>query len=143
MKNKRKLNVALAALILLFAPFLANGAEPFLIAVASDDKEATSLVSDYAARSRYYLLFSGTDFVQVVPNPFLDKGRDAGSYVVDYLAQKGVGLLIAGRFGPFIIEAMDKKGMKYFQFSGVAKEAAARAADFLQPPKEDGKIPRQ
>ena len=69
MKNKRKLNVALAALILLSTPFLANGAEPFLIAVASDDKEATSLVSDYAARSRYYLLFSGTDFVQVVHNP--------------------------------------------------------------------------
>jgi len=143
MKNKRKLNVALAALILLSTPFLANGAEPFLIAVASDDKEATSLVSDYAARSRYYLLFSGTDFVQVVHNPFLDKGPGAAPGVVDYLAQKGVGLLIAGRFGPFMIEALDKKGMKYFQFSGVAKEAAARAADFLRPPKEDGKIPRQ
>jgi predicted Fe-Mo cluster-binding NifX family protein len=78
-----------------------------------------------------------------VHNPFLDKGPGAAPGVVDYLAQKGVGLLIAGRFGPFMIEAMDKKGMKYFQFSGVAKEAAARAADFLQPPKEDGKIPRQ
>ena len=143
MKNKRKLNVAMAALILLFTPFLANGAEPLLIAVASDDQEATSLVSDYAARSRYYLLFSGTDFVQVAPNPFLDKGRDAASFVIDYLAQKGVGLLIAARFGPFLIEALDKKGMKYFQFSGVAKEAAARAADILRPAPKDGKMPRE
>jgi predicted Fe-Mo cluster-binding NifX family protein len=135
MKNKWKLNVSLAALVLLLIPSLGSAAEPFLVAVASDDKEATSLVSGFAARSRYYLLFSGTNFVQVVQNPFLDKGRGAGPDVVDYLAQKGVGLLIAGRFGPFIIEALDRKGMKYFQFSGPAQEAAARVADFLQPPK--------
>ena len=143
MANRWKLHVTLVALTLLLMPFLGSGAEPLLIAVASDDQEATSLVSDFAARSRYYLLFSGTDFVQVVPNPFLDKGRDAASNVLDYLSQKGVGLLIAGRFGPFMIEAMDKKGMKYFQFSGVAKEAAARAADFLRPPQKEGKMPRQ
>jgi predicted Fe-Mo cluster-binding NifX family protein len=140
MKSRWILRLVLALVLM---PVAASGADPFLIAVASDDKEATSLVSDYAARSRYYLLFSGTDFVQVVHNPFMDKGRGAAPDVVDYLAQKGVGLLIAGRFGPFMIEALDKKGMKYFQFSGVAKEAAARAADFLQPPKKDEKMPTQ
>jgi predicted Fe-Mo cluster-binding NifX family protein len=113
-----RLGVTLAAAVLLLAPSAGNTAEPLLIAVASDDKEATSLVSDFAGRSRYYLLFSGTDFVQVVQNPFLDRGRGAAPGVVDYLAQKGVGLLIAGRFGPLMIEALDRKGIKYFQFSG-------------------------
>ncbi len=134
MRNKSKLNMALAALALLLLPSLGMGAEPLLVAVASEGKEATSLVSDFAGRSRYYLLFSGTDFVQAVQNPFLDKGPGAGPDVVDYLARKGVGLLIAGRFGPFLIEAMNKKGMKYMMFSGVAQKAAEQVPNFLRPP---------
>ena len=129
-----KLNFALAGLALLLLPSLGMGGEPFLVAVASDGREATSLVSDFAGRSRYYLLFSGTDFVQAVQNPFLDKGPGAGPDVVDYLAQKGVGLLVAGRFGRFMIEAMDKKGMKYMLFSGVAQKAAEQIPNFLRPP---------
>ena len=130
----RRLSVALAASVLLLAPSAGNAAEPLLVAVASEDKEATSLVSDFAGRSRYYLLFSGTDFVQAVQNPFLDKGAGAGPEVVDYLARKGVGLLIAGRFGPFLTEAMNKKGMKYMVFSGVAQKAAEQVPNFLRPP---------
>jgi predicted Fe-Mo cluster-binding NifX family protein len=134
MRNKWKLNMALAALALLLLPSLGMGAEALLVAVASEGKEATSLVSDFAGRSRYYLLFSGTDFVQALQNPFLDKGPGAGPDVVDYLARKGVGLLIAGRFGPFLVEAMNKKGMKYMLFSGVAQKAAEQAPNFLRPP---------
>ena len=74
MKTRWSLNLALAALGLLLMPSLASGAEPFLIAVASDDVEATSLVSNTAGRSQYYLLFSGTDFVQLLDNPFLARG---------------------------------------------------------------------
>jgi hypothetical protein len=59
-----KLNVTLAALALLLVPSMAGGAEPFLIAVASDGQQATSPVSNFAARCQHYLLFSGTDFVQ-------------------------------------------------------------------------------
>lgn len=58
MKKKGRLNVTLAALALLLLPSLASGAEPLLIAVAADDREATFLLSDYAARSRYYLLMN-------------------------------------------------------------------------------------
>jgi len=140
MKSRWSLNVpTLAALFLLLATSLTNGAEPFLIAVASDDVEATSLVSNFGARSRYYLLFSGTDFVQVVSNPFLPKAGEAAPLVVDYLAQKGVGVVVAGRFGPYMIEAMNRRGMKYFQFTGTAQEAAERVINFLRPPKKDEK----
>jgi len=63
-----------ALLPALLLPCLAGGAEPLLIAVASDDVESTSIVSNYAVRSQYYLLFSGINMVEVVRNPFLDKG---------------------------------------------------------------------
>ncbi len=143
MKNRWSLNLALAALGLLLMPSLVSGAESLLIAVASDDVEATSLVGNFAASSRYYLLFSGTDFVQVVNNPFLQKGPGAAPLVVDYLAQKGVGVVVAGRFGPLMIEAMNMKGMKYIQFSGVAQEAAERVVNFLRPPPKDRKMGTQ
>jgi predicted Fe-Mo cluster-binding NifX family protein len=135
--KKRSLNLALLFLLLLLSP--ASGAEPLLVAVASDDVEATSLVSQTAGRSRYYLLFSGTDFVQVLENPFLAKGPGATPSLVEYLAQRGVGVVVAGGFGPLMIEAMDKKGMKHIIFSGAAQEAAERVVDFLRPPKKDEK----
>jgi predicted Fe-Mo cluster-binding NifX family protein len=138
MKNKWKLNSALAALALLFVISLARGAEPLLIAVAADEKEATSLVSGFAARSQYYLLFDETSqLVQVVNNPFLAKGRGAAPLVVDYLARKGVGVVVAGRFGPLMIDAMNAKGVKYVTYSGVAQNAAERVINLFQsrPPK--------
>jgi len=119
--------------VALLIPCLAASAEPLLVAVASDDPESTSPVSNFAAFSQYYLLFSGLNMVQVLRNPFLDKGPGAGPLVVEYLAQKGVGILVAGRFGPPMIEAMDRKGMKYFQLSGIAQEAAERVAKSLRP----------
>ncbi|MCX5909171.1 MAG: hypothetical protein NTY64_18875 [Deltaproteobacteria bacterium] len=123
------LNVALALLLM---P-LASGAVPLLIAVASDDVEAASLVSNFAGRSRCYLLFSGVDFIQVVNNPFLQKRPGAAPFVVDYLAQKGVTVLVAGSFAPLMIEALDKKGMKYIQYSGVAQNAAERVINLFPP----------
>ena len=139
MKNRQSLNLALAALALLVMPSLASGAGPFLIAVASDDVEATSLVSKTGGRSRYYLLFSGTDFVQVLDNPFLARGPGATPSLVEYLAQKGVGVVVAGGFGPLMIEAMEQKGMKYIIFSGIAQDAAEQVVNSLRPPKKDEK----
>jgi predicted Fe-Mo cluster-binding NifX family protein len=106
--------------------------------VASDDPESTSLVSNFAAFSQYYLLFSALNMVQVLRNPFLDKGPGAGPLVVEYLAEKGVGTLIAGRFGPPMIDAMDRKGMRYFQYSGVAQDAVERAVNYLKPAEKGG-----
>lgn len=139
MKCTQTLNRGFALLALLLLPSLASGAEPSLVAVASDDVEATSLVSKTGGRSRYYLLFSGTDFVQVLDNPFLAKGPGATPSLVEYLAQKGVGVVVAGGFGPLMIEAMEQRGMRYIIFSGIAQEAAERVVDFLRPPRKDEK----
>jgi predicted Fe-Mo cluster-binding NifX family protein len=126
-------------LAVLLVPCLAGGDEPLLIAVACDDVEATSVVGTFAARSRYYLLFAGITMVEVLRNPFLDKGPGAGPLVVNYLAKKGVAILIAGEFGTPMVKAMNKKGIKYFQFSGIAQEAAERAIDYLKPKKNSSK----
>jgi predicted Fe-Mo cluster-binding NifX family protein len=135
--KKWLLNLAILALLL--APFPAIGAEPLLVAVASDSVEATSLVSKTGGRSRYFLIFSGTDFVQVLDNPFLAKGPGATPSMVEYLAQKGVGVVVAGGFGPLMVEAMEQRGMKYMIFSGIAQEAAERVVDFLRRSKKDEK----
>jgi len=141
MKSRWILSLVLALILM---PVLASAADPFLIAVASDTQEATSLVSSFAARSRYYLLFSQTlELVQVVQDPFLDKGFGAAPLVVDYLAQKRVGVVVAGRIAPYMIEAMNRRGMKYFLFSGTAQAAAERVVNFLRPSTKDEKTGTQ
>ena len=139
MKHLLRTCFVMAALLVCYIPLETYGVEPRVIAVASDDGDTTSVVGAYPARSRYYLLFSGITMVEVLKNPFLDKGAGAGPLIVDYLAQKGVAILVAGGFGPPMIEAMNKKGMKYFQFSGVAQEAVERVMSDLKPAeKKDG-----
>ncbi len=134
MRNPWRLILLLATLF--FVPFPAQGAEPILIAIASDDVEATSLVSYSAGRSRYYLLFSGTDFVQTLDNPFLAEGPGVAQLLVEYLAQKGVGVIIAGGFDPLMIGTMDNKGIKYIIFSGIAQVAAERVIKLFPPQKK-------
>jgi hypothetical protein len=51
--------------------------------------------------------------------------------------------LVAGRFGPYMIEAMNRRGMKYFQFSGTAQDAAERVIKFLHPPESGSKAGKQ
>ncbi len=137
MLMRRMLWICAVLPALLLLP-LANGAEPLLTAVASDGVESTSIVSNLAARSQYYLLFSGINMVEVLRNPFLDKGPGAGPLVVDYLASKGVGILVAGGFGPPMLEALNRRGMKHFLCSGVAQEAAERTAAYLKPKENSG-----
>jgi hypothetical protein len=38
---------------------------------------------------------------------------------------------------------MNRKGMKYIQYSGIAQEAAERVAIFLRPPQKDKKMETQ
>ena len=139
MRHMLWVTLVLTVLLIPCTPCLAAGPEPLLVAVASNDVESTALVGDFAGRSEYYLLFSGLNMVQVLRNPFLDKGTGAGPLVVDYLAEKGVTIIVAGRFGPPMIEAMNRKGMKYFLYSGVAQEAVERVMNYLKPGKKGGR----
>lgn len=140
MRHTLRLCIVPPILLVSCVAFEAYRAEPLLIAVACDDSAAgeTSLVATFAARSRFYLLFSGITMVDVLRNPFLDKGPGAGPLVLDYLAKKGVAILVAGRFGPPMVAAMNRKGMRYFQFSGVAQNAVERVVNYLKPEVKGG-----
>lgn len=126
---KRVLQLAL--LVLLFG----QGYVPFadavtLIAVASDGNNATSLVSEDAGRCRCYLIFAGTgELLEVLDNPYSGSPYRQGPALVDFLAEKGVTVILAESFGVPMIEAMKARGITYGQLRGIAREGVRRLVD--------------
>ena len=100
-----------------------------MVAVAASDKTASAPVSNQAGRSPFFLLFDrqGT-FVEAVDNPYKDAGN-AGIPALDFLAGKGVKVLVAEGFGSKIVEVMKSKGMRPVEFKGNAKDAVKKALE--------------
>ena len=98
------------------------------IAVASEGKTQTASVSNQAARCTNYLIFnSAGKFVEVINNPYKEAGGGAGPSVANFLAQKGVTLVIAKTFGNKMINAMKSKNITYFEINGNADEVVKKA----------------
>jgi len=94
------------------------------IAVASNSKDATASISNKAGKCPYYLIFDGTgELIEVVDNPYKDVQSGAGSQTVDFLANKGVTVVIAESFDEKMIEAMRSNSTDYFQFQGIVHDA--------------------
>jgi predicted Fe-Mo cluster-binding NifX family protein len=99
------------------------------IAVASKGKEEGSEVSEVAGRAPYYLVFSEKGRIEeVIKNPFSVGGGGAGWGVAKMLADKGVDVVVAGRFGPNIIQALEQRGVRHAEASGKVSEAAKKAS---------------
>lgn len=98
-----------------------------MVAVAASDKTVSASVSSQAGRSPFFLLFDkqGT-FVEAVANPYKDAGN-AGIPTLDFLAGKGVTIVVAEGFGSRIVEVMKGKGMRAVEFKGNAKDAVKKA----------------
>ena len=97
------------------------------IAVASNNKNTTSNVAAMAGRSPYYLIFDSTGkLAEVIENPYKDSRGGAGPSTANFLAEKGVTIVIAETFGGKMINAMKSKGMTYFEFKGVASDAVKK-----------------
>lgn len=97
------------------------------IAVSSDGKTASSVVSGLAGRGAYFLIFDGTGkFVEVIANPHKDAASGAGPLVVNYLAGKGVTVVVAGKFGNKIGAAMKSAGMTSVEFAGTAADGVKK-----------------
>jgi predicted Fe-Mo cluster-binding NifX family protein len=122
-------------LLLLWGGLLpAFGAE--LIAIAADTNQASSLVGRNAARSAYYLIFAGTgELLEVLENPYRAQRRGAGAEAVDFLARKGVTIIVAENFSPGIATIMQARGVKAVQYRGVARDAVTRIQAF--PERKD------
>jgi predicted Fe-Mo cluster-binding NifX family protein len=120
---------AVSTLIVLVMSVLvyAASADKVKIAVASDGKTASSVVSGVAGRSAYYLIFdSKGKLLEAIENPHKDAAGGAGPLVVNFLAGKGITVVVAGKFGDKMIGAMKGAGMAYVEFTGTADDGVKK-----------------
>jgi len=97
------------------------------IAVSADAKTPTAPVSRQAALSPFFLLFDEKGkLIEAVDNPYKE-GGSAGIPVADFLASKGVTVVVAEYFGDRIVQLMKDKGIRAVAFKGSAEEAVKKA----------------
>jgi predicted Fe-Mo cluster-binding NifX family protein len=125
---KRGISVMLAILFLVSSFAFAGQKEK--IAVAANDKTPAASVSSQAGRSPFFLFFDEKGkLIETIPNPYKE-AESSGTAVADFLAGKGVTIVVAEGFGPKIVEVMKGKGIKAVSFKGSAEEAVKKV---LQP----------
>ena len=108
---------------------LAQQSRSAMVAVAAIDKTVSAPVSSQAGRSPFFLLFDKQgNFVEAVGNPYKDAGN-AGIPTLDFLASRGIKVLVAESYGPKIVEVMKDKGMRHVEFKGSAKDAVKKALE--------------
>ena len=125
-----KVTLALVGLVLLplsVGAFAGQGTQG-TIAIAAEDQTPAAKVSHQAGFSPFFLLFDeqGT-FIEATRNPF--KGHmvyGSGKAVVDFLAKRGVKVIVAEVFGKGIREVMASKGIRLVEVKGNATEAVKR-----------------
>jgi len=89
------------------------------IAVASDGKVKSGVISMSAGRAPYFLFFDGGgNLLEAVANPHADDSGGAGPSAAAFLADKKVGLLLAGRVGPKMVDALQSVKIKYIEKQG-------------------------
>ena len=94
------------------------------IAVASNGKDPKSSISSKAGHCPYYLIFDSTgELIEIVENPYKDAQRRAGQQTANFLADKGVTIVIAGNFGDRMIGVMRSNGTDYFKLQGIIRDA--------------------
>jgi predicted Fe-Mo cluster-binding NifX family protein len=120
----------IVVILLLYTACSALAAGEPVIAVAAEGETAEASVSSQSARSPYFLLFDDRGvLVEAVANPFREVQRGAGPQVADFLAAKGLRIIIAGEFGPRMINALQGRQMEFRTAAGSAADAAAAAAE--------------
>ena len=122
--------ISVTLMILSLISGLAFAAQKEKIAVAANDKIPSAAVSKQAGPAPFFLFFDGKGkMTEAIENPYKDK-EGAGKSVADYLAGKGVTVVVVEEFGGQIVEVMKGKGIKAVSFKGSAEEAVKKV---LQP----------
>ena len=112
--------------VLSLVPVMAYAAQKdeVKIAVASNSKDATSSISNKAGKCPYYLIFNNKgELIEVISNPYKDAQSGAGQQTADFLANKGVTLIVAENFGDKMIEAMRSNSTDYLKLQGIVHDA--------------------
>ena len=124
---KRMILISLA--ILLICPVMVNAdeLENMKIAVAASSKSAKASVSNIAAKCSYYHIFNNKgELIEVIDNPYRDASRSAGPSAANYLAQRGIDIIVAESFGSKMIDALRNNGKTHFEFKGSVDDAVKR-----------------
>jgi predicted Fe-Mo cluster-binding NifX family protein len=119
---KKSIFIILA--ILFVASSLAFAGEK-KVAVAASDKTPAASVSKQAGPSPFFQIFDGKGkLIETIANPYKEGG--GGIAVADFLAGKGVTVVVAEAFGDKIVQVMKDKGMKAIAFKGSVEEAVKK-----------------
>ncbi len=105
-----------------------NGAELHIVLpVAVDEENENASVSERAGRASYYLVFDEKgNLLETLANPFARGGGGAGYGVAKMLSDKKVDIVIAGKMGDNMKEALASRGLKFEEASGSAKNVVAK-----------------
>ena len=96
------------------------------IAVSANGETRTAPVSRQAGLSPFFLLFDEKGkLIEAIENPYKE-GGSAGIPVADFLASKGVTVVVAEEYGPRIVQVMKDKGMKAVAFKGSVEAAVKK-----------------
>jgi len=123
-------NLKRVGLMVLVAPFLmmslVYAGQKERIAVAADKKMPDAAVSSQAGRSSFFLFFDekGT-FLEAIGNPYTD-AKSRGTAVADFLAAKGVTVVVAGSFGDRVTEGLKNKGIRALTLKGKVVDAVKK-----------------
>jgi predicted Fe-Mo cluster-binding NifX family protein len=116
--------------LILLVTSMGYAADRGKVAVAAEGKTTAAEVSGVAARSPYFLIFDGDGkLLEAVENPYRSAGGGAGTSVVPFLAQRGITVIVAGKFGGKMIRAMKDEGIGYLELRGTAEAAVIKALE--------------
>ena len=119
----KKIIIIIGLALFLCTVVFAQPQQAQIIAVATLEKTENSQISDKAAHAPYYLIFDKSrNLLEVVSNPFRDAARGAGPKVANLLAGKNITVVVAGAFGYKMAKALEAKGIKHHEASGVVKK---------------------
>ena len=94
------------------------------VAIASDGDNENSQVSRVSGRAPFYLIFENGELKKLMKNPFRIGGGGAGFSVASMLADEKIDMVVSGKFGQNMGGALEEKGIKYKELSGLTVKEA-------------------
>ena len=96
------------------------------IAIASNGKDENAKVSKVSGRAPYYLIFEDGKLTKAIKNPFRI-GGGAGFGVAEMLSDEKVEIVVSGKFGTNMVNALKSKRMRYRELSGMTVREALKS----------------
>ena len=121
---KKGISVMLTMLFLVSGLTFAGQKEN--IAVAANGQTPAASISAQAGRAPFFLFFDENGkLIETIANP-AKNSQNSGIAVADFLAGKGVTVVVAEEFGNRIVEVMKGKGIRAIAFKGSIAEAVKK-----------------